>query len=213
MRIIGLCGRSGSGKSTVAGLLRRYGMLHIDADLVCRRVYDCNTLCVDSLRARFGDDIMVNGKIDRAALAAKAYGQVGGLADLNSIAHKYITEDIESMLAAAEERGVKYAVLDAPLLFESGLDKRCDAVLAVVASEKIQLERLSRRDGKSREEIEKRLAAQMSNAELIRRCDGIIYNRGTLKELGDSLRRALNKIGVLRPSGGTKGGVYRVKTR
>ncbi len=183
MVIIGLCGRSGSGKSTVAEIWRRMGAVLIDADEVCHYVYSQNSCCIDELCEHFGSDVAVDGVIERPILAKRAYGMEGGIALLNGIAHKYILEEIEKRISGAEQNGASVAVIDAPLLFESGLDKRCNFVTAVISSEAMQVKRLEKRDGKSADELNKRLSQQLSNDELIERCQCVITNNGSLQQL------------------------------
>ncbi len=191
MYIIGLCGRSGSGKSTVAGFISQRGAALIDADEVCRYVYCRNAECIDELCRRFGNDICRNGEIIRPILAKRAYGEENGIADLNRIAHKYITIEIENRLLQFEKAGKKFALLDAPLLFEAGLDKRCHGILAVVAPYCQQLKRLTERDGKTKEEIKKRLAAQIPVAELKKRVDLLIVNDSSIQVLRERTHKAL----------------------
>ncbi len=183
MIIIGLCGRSGSGKSTVANFWRHIGAVLIDADEVCHYVYSKNTCCVEELCRYFGNDVAVDGVIVRPVLAKRAYGIKGGVALLNSIAHKYILEEIENRIANAEKSGAGVAVIDAPLLFEAGLDKRCHIVTAVISSDDAQIARLVERDGKSTEELSKRLSAQLDNYELLKRCQCIVNNNGSIQQL------------------------------
>jgi len=189
--IIGLCGRSGSGKSTVAEFWRRMGAVVIDADEVCHYVYSENSSCVSELCERFGSDVAVDGVIVRPILAKRAYGAEGGIAILNSIAHKYIMEEIEKRICDAKQNGTRVVIIDAPLLFESGLDKHCDIVTAVVSSDALQVERLKIRDDKSLEELNKRLSQQLNNEELEKRCQCIIANNGSIAELRQKALRAM----------------------
>lgn len=181
--IIGLCGRSGSGKSTVANFWRRIGAFLIDADEVCHYVYSKNFRCVKELCESFGNDVALDGVIVRSMLAKRAYGKIGGIDELNRIAHKYILEEIETRISLAADKDTGVVVIDAPLLFESGLEKRCDAVIAVIADDSTQIERLKKRDAKSEEELVNRLSAQLSAAEIAERCDCIINNCGSLGQL------------------------------
>ena len=181
MYIIGLCGRSGSGKSTVATLLRLRGAVQIDADEVCRYVYANDRGCIEELKANFGEDIYKHGGIDRPLLSKRAYEAENGFKLLNSVAHKYITYEIENRIKSL--KGKRTVLLDAPLLFEAGLEKRCHAVLAVVSDDKLSVKRLMRREGKSEEELRRRLDMQISAKELTRRSDFVIFNNGSLSEL------------------------------
>lgn len=208
MYIIGLCGQSGSGKSTVAAFLRSRGVYIIDADKVCRQVYATDRACIKELCDRFGGDILVGGSIHRPTLASKAFGAKDGVADLNRIAHKYISMEIMTHLEKARGRGVNYALLDAPLLFEAGLEKICHGILVTVADKKRQISRLKGRDGKNEKELEKRLAAQKSASELVAVADAVIVNNGTIKQLRQSTYRAMLliqlKLGAVKYGGGKR---------
>ncbi len=190
MIIIGLCGRSGSGKSTVAEIFSKIGALHIDADEVCHYVYTSDSACVKEICDNFGSDVAEDGKIVRPVLSRRAYGIEGGIKLLNSIAHKYILKEIEKRIQTAKEQNEGFVVLDAPLLFESGLDKRCDFLIAVVATKAIKISRLKKRDGESTTELEKRLSLQLSDDELKRRCHLSIVNNGTVKHLSKKVKLA-----------------------
>ncbi|MBR6594474.1 MAG: dephospho-CoA kinase [Clostridia bacterium] len=215
MYIIGICGRSGSGKSTVAGFLRSIGAAHIDADRVCHEVYDTNVHCINELRCRFGDAVVRDGRIHRPTLAARAYSEKDGIKELNRIAHKYIVEDIEALVKSYGDRGKRVVLLDAPLLFESGLDSRCDKIIAVVAPCSAQLKRLADRDGKTAEEIKKRLSAQISVKELVARSDAVVVNDCSLGNLRKRSIRCM--LGLLLALGGIvaeeRRRLYAYKTR
>jgi len=183
MYLIGLCGRSGSGKSTVCAFLKQKGVFCIDADKVCHDVYETNTDCINELCRRFGDDVKQGDKIDRALLGKRAFSSENGVKDLNSIAHKYISAEIFSIAGIAFAKGFKYVVLDAPLLFEAGIDKRCSAVVSVIASDNVLLSRLKSRDNAEVTILKKRLRSQKSNAFLVNNSTAVIINSGTLKAL------------------------------
>ncbi len=183
MYVFGICGRSGSGKSTVCRFLEKRGFLWIDTDKTCREVYDSNQNCVEELCRKFGNGILLDGKIDRKALATCAFMNEENTKALNRISHKYIIESIDEAKRRAEISGVKYVLLDAPLLFEAGIEKQCDATVAVVASRKVLEKRLKMRDGVDKSTVKKRLSAQKSTKFLAEHCDAIVYNGTDLKTL------------------------------
>ena len=202
MYVIGLCGRSGSGKSTVCGFLKEKGFYCIDADKVCHKLYETDDNCINELSERFGSSVVKDSKIDRSVLRVVVFESPNGIADLNTITHKYI---ITSILAEAElafNQGYKYVVVDAPTLFESGLNAYCNATIGVVAEDNSLLERLKKRDALSKEALEKRLKSQKSNLYLYRNCTQLIKNNGTLQELRQKVFVAvmliLIKLGALK---------------
>ncbi len=192
MYVFGICGRSGSGKSTVCRFLQSKGFLWIDTDKTCRDVYDSNLRCRKELTDRFGIEIIsADGKVDRKVLAKCAFASPENTKALNSIAHKYIIEEVEENIKEAETNGVKYVLLDAPLLFEAGINKRCDANVAVVASYKALASRLKVRDGIDDETVKKRLDAQKSARFLTEQCDAVVFNISDLKSLKKNTYRAV----------------------
>ncbi len=193
MYIFGICGRSGSGKSTACRLLEKRGFYWLDTDKSCRKVYE-NPNCIDELVRAFGDGILSDGKIDRGALARYAFSSPENTKKLNAISHKYILEDIFRDAKAVKAQGYKYLLVDAPLLFEAGLQDKCDAVIAVVAPETASRKRLVLRDGIDEETLTRRLAAQKSNAFLVKNADAVILNNGTLKVLEMNTYKAVFKL-------------------
>ncbi len=204
MYLLGLCGRSGSGKSTVCRFLSEKGVHCIDADKVCHSVYDTNTACVRELCDSFGEGIQEGGKVNRAALARVAFSMEGGVALLNSISHKYITAAILEETNSAFKNGKRFVVLDAPTLFESGLDKRCDGIISVIADDTMLIERLKQRDGIDTDMLKKRLKSQKNNRFLIENSTSLIANDGNLKHLRANTYKAMLvvqlKLGIIKAS-------------
>ncbi len=204
MYIFGICGRSGSGKSTACGFLREKGFYCINADEVCHRLYETNGDCIKELAEAFGNSVVKDGKIDRSVLRVVVFEKDNGIEILNRITHKYIIRSIMEEAHAAFKRGKRYVVIDAPVLFESGLDEHCDAVIALVSKEEYLLDRLEKRDGLPRQALRKRLMAQKSNGELWNHETRILVNRGTLLELRQKIYLAimleLMKISVIKPA-------------
>ena len=191
MFLIGLCGRSGSGKTAVSKFLSEKGVLTIDADKVCRQVYSSNHSCISELTARFGADIFADGKIDRKLLSKRAFKTPENISDLNNITHKYIVSEILAEAKTASESGRKYVLIDAPLFFESGLDKYCDSVIAVFATKKALFSRLKARDNIDASAANQRLNSQKDNTFLLNHCDAAIKNTGSREELRLRTYRAM----------------------
>lgn len=204
MYIFGLCGRSGSGKSTACGFLKEKGFYCINADEVCHRIYETNKDCINELSKAFGNRVVKDGKIDRSVLRIAVFEKDDGISKLNAITHKYILKSILNEAKEAFERGVRFVVVDAPTLYESGLYEYCDATIAIVASDENLINRLVVRDALPKQALRKRLMAQKSNKELVSATTRVVFNDGTLLELRKNIflviMLALIEVGVVRCS-------------
>lgn len=175
MFVLGLTGPSGAGKSLAAARLAELGFAVVDADRVARQVMAPGSECLDELRRAFGGGVIAaDGGLDRAKLARVAFGDPAALRQLDAVTHPRIVAAIAGRLKELEAGGCRRAVLDAPALFESGADRLCDRVAAVVASPEIRLRRILRRDGIPRERAAARIAAQPPRAYYTDRADAVI---------------------------------------
>ena len=193
MLTVGLTGGSGSGKGEVCRILEGLGIPCIDTDRVYHDLLYPGSPCVKELVSRFGEGVLgADGGIDRKALSVIVFGEDGreSLKDLNRITHKYILEETCRVLAMFCESGYEMAVIDAPQLYESGFDRHCDCVIAVIAEDDIRIRRITERDGIDRNSAEKRIRSQKSNSFFKSNADFIIYNNGSF----DSLRRRVTEI-------------------
>jgi dephospho-CoA kinase len=177
---VGLTGSIAVGKSFVSGVLTELGCHVLDADLVARQVVERGTPGLSSLVEAFGREILTADEtLDRARLGALVFADESKRRLLNSILHPLIIAAQDEQLAGWEEtdpHGV--GVVDAALLIESGGYKRFDKLVVVHCRPELQLERLMRRDGFSREEAERRIASQMPQAEKLRHADFRIDTSG-----------------------------------
>lgn len=174
MRIIGLTGGSGAGKTTASQQFARLGAYVIDADQVARTVVQPGRPALAELAAAFGTDILLpDGTLDRKGLAARAFASPEGTALLNRVTHKYITQEIAALLAASD---AEVAVIDAAALIESGLAARCDIVVSVLAQQDVRLRRIMERDGLTREQAQLRIDAQKSDQFYIDNSNHVLYN-------------------------------------
>ncbi len=197
---IGLCGRSGSGKGYVASRFLTWGIPSVDTDAVYRAMTGPSaelSPCMRELCAVFGNRVVCpDGSLDRRAMSEIVFAEDGAHArlTLNRITHRYILAETRRAAGQWEREGAAAVLIDAPLLFESGFDAFCRYTVCVVASEEASLARILRRDGISREEAGRRLAAQMTNEELIRRCDFAVYNELEAEDLEGQIRRIVGAI-------------------
>ena len=176
MKIIGLTGLTGAGKSTVAQKLMAYGCYHIDADKVAREVINNNENVKNKLKERFGDDVINDdGTTNRPLLATRAFADEQSTNDLNNITHPAVTEEIQSIIKDMEEVGYRGIIIDAIALFESGEDALCDFTVAVVAPKEIRLERIMKRDDITEEKALERINAQKDESFFTSRADFVLW--------------------------------------
>ncbi len=194
---IGLTGSTGSGKGYVSDIFVRSEIPCLDTDAVCRDVYKKGEACYDDLVAFFGDVILSDdGEIDRKKLFDTAFPDKDKYEKLNSIAFFHIMKKTQKWLEEKEAEGEKIAVIDAPMLFESGFDKLCDKVISVTADRPTQIYRVMKRDGISEEVALSRLAKQKSNIYYESKSDYVLDNSVTNEEnIWTDTRRL---IGVLK---------------
>jgi dephospho-CoA kinase len=177
---VGLSGGVGSGKSTVAQLLADHGAVVIDADAIAREVVEPGTPGFDAVVSRFGEHVVVDGRLDRAALARIVFSDEQARADLNAIVHPLVGQRSEELAAAAPPGAI--VVNDVPLLVESGRTEPYDLVVIVIASEQVRLARLAAR-GMDEADARSRIAAQANDEQRVAAADVLIQNDGTLDEL------------------------------
>ncbi len=177
MKIIGLTGLTGAGKSTVAQKLMAYGCYHIDADKVAREVINNNENVKTKLKERFGEDVInEDGTTNRPVLASRAFADEQSTNDLNAITHPAVTKEIQSIIKDMEQVGYHGVIIDAIALFESGEDTLCDFTVAVVAPKEIRLERIMNRDNITEEKALERINAQKDESFFTEKADFVLWN-------------------------------------
>ena len=186
--VIGLTGQTGAGKTTVGAMLKDKGYAIVDTDILARKAVE-NPEVLGMLAARFGDDIIKNGVLDRRELARRAFADKEGSEALNAITHPEITRLAVEEIHLAEENGARAAVIDAALLFDSCLAALCDKNISVVADENERLERIMKRDSISEEDALLRIKAQPPVEYYIEKADIVINNNA-----GDDLQNQLARL-------------------
>jgi len=171
--ILGLTGSIGMGKSTTGRMFADEGALLWDADAAVHRLYARGGAAVGPLGEAF-PGVIVDGAVDRARLAEMLGRDEGAFKRLEAIVHPLVAQDRAQDLAAARAEGVRLAVLDIPLLFETGGDAFVDAVVVVTADPEVQAARVLARPGMTRERLEAILARQTPDVEKRRRADFLV---------------------------------------
>ena len=182
MKVIGLTGGVGSGKSTVADMLRELGATVIDADQAAHEVYAPGTAGFDAVVAEFGADFVRDGAIDRQRLGALVFNDEDARRRLNAIVHPLVREWMAARTSEAVERGDEIVIQDVPLLFENGLEGLFSSVLLVYAPEQVMLDRLVQSRGLPSDRARAMIAAQMAIEEKRRRAHHIVDNSGTVEQ-------------------------------
>lgn len=181
MNIIGITGSSGAGKSTVCDILQKeYQVKVINADKIAKELSKRGTSYLDEIIEKFGQDIVdENGELKRKKLAEIIYNNSEKRKLLNLCTFKYIKKEIKSKINRTKKENVTI-IIDAPLLFECGLDEFCNFIVGVISQKDIQIERIVARDNVDYESAEKRIDAQEENNFFKEKCDFIIENNNDI---------------------------------
>lgn len=189
MKIIGLTGPTGAGKSNLTETAQNLGFKVIDCDKVARKAVEKESEGLKALVKVFGTDILLeNGELNRKALARKAFATLEQTETLNKTLFPFITELVE------KEFDSDLILLDAPTLIESGLNKKCDKVIGVWADPEIRLQRICERDGLSLEDAKIRLNAGKDESFYKKNTDILIYNNGEIPEFRKEISEILTEI-------------------
>jgi len=178
MKIIGITGSSGAGKTTLCAILnKRKNIKIIDADKVSRELVVPGNDYLKAIEEAFGKDILLeDGNLNRKKLANKIYNDETARNTLNKLTFKYVLEEINRRIKEINQDEIDYAIIDAPLLFEADLDQACDKVIVLVADEDLKIERICSRDNIDRETAKKRLKIQKDDEYYISKADYVIKN-------------------------------------
>lgn len=177
-KVIGLTGQSGAGKTTVSEVFRLNGFAVINCDIVARQVTEPGSECSKELAKHFPDCFDKAYKLDRQGLANEVFSDKAKLELLDGIVYPHINELIKQRISELSEE-YQYILLDAPTLFEAGADKLCDIIVAVTADKDARLQRITERDGISKELAEKRFSSQHSEEFFEKKCGYVIRNNGS----------------------------------
>lgn len=184
MKIIGITGGTGSGKTTALDVLRDFGALVIDCDALYHELLEHSAELVAEIDSEFPSAV-VDGRVERKALGEIVFADADKLAKLNAITHSAISREVQRRMRAWAMQGGTLAAVDAIELISSGLAARCCATVGVVAEREVRLARIMARDGVSAEYADKRISAQHPDEYFAEHCDYILHNNGTREEFSD----------------------------
>ena len=174
MKIIGVTGTTGAGKTTALGVLQEFGALVIDCDAVYHELLRTDKAMRRELEARFGD--LGEGEVDRKKLGRAVFGNAEALRDLSTITHRYVRSAVHKLLDEHRAKGGKLAAVDAIALLESGLGEDCDHTLAVTAPAEIRARRIMERENISLEYAMLRINAQKPDEWFRENCEWTLHN-------------------------------------
>jgi dephospho-CoA kinase len=194
MIILGLTGSIGMGKSTTAKLFAEAGVPVYDADAAVHRIYEGEA--APAVEAAF-PGTTVNGKVDRNKLSARVVHDPAAMKQLEQIVHPMLGASRQKFLSDAEQAGAPVAVVDVPLLFETGGEKRVDAVVVVTTTPEIQRQRILARDNMTPEKLDAILARQLPDAEKRRRAHFVVDTSHGLNPVRARIRDILDEAGKM----------------
>ncbi|MBL7810850.1 MAG: dephospho-CoA kinase [Bacteroidetes bacterium] len=196
MMRIGITGGIGSGKTTVCNLFASLGVPVYHADTEARKLYTENPQLKSELIAAFGAEVYTLDEINKQKLRSLVFGNPESGKKLNAIVHPYVFSHYEEW--CKQHNAYVYTLKEAAILFESGSYRHLHAVIGVSAPQELRIARTMQRDGLNREDVLKRIDAQMPQEELLARCQYIIVNDG-LQELNKQVQE-LHDLFIQKPS-------------
>jgi dephospho-CoA kinase len=193
MRVIGVTGGIGSGKTTVCNILNALGCRIFNADQVAKELQETDPEVIAGIKALFGEEIYTGNVPNRKKIAQLVFSDKEKLMALNRLIHPKVFARFYEAKLDAERKGERVLVKEAAILFESGGNKQVDETIAVLADRDLRIKRLEGK-GLTRDEIEQRMSMQLSDDELRQHADHVIENNGTLEELQSKVKKTLEKI-------------------
>jgi len=196
MKIIGVTGISGSGKTVITRMLQKMGGFAIEADPLAHSLMKKGQPAFNEILAAFGEEIIGgDGEISRQELGKLVFEEREKLSRLEAIIHPKVIAKTAQLIAEAENTGqYKFAIIDAPLLIEAGMHKMCNSCWLITADHNIRLERITARDNISKEAAQKRLASRNGDEALRPHADVIIENNGnSITELREKITEVFRR--------------------
>ena len=191
--ILGITGGTGCGKTTLLNCIQDQGGLVLDCDAIYHALLRTDAQMLDAIDRRF-PGVIEGGTLNRKKLGAIVFADEAALADLNSITHTAVKQEVLRRLEAAP----KLAAIDAIGLFEGGLAELCDVTVAVTAPEEMRVQRLIQRDGISEDYARARIRAQHKESWFRERCDYVLVNDGKLDAFRAKCLAFLNTLGIMK---------------
>lgn len=180
MKIIGLTGGIGSGKTTISNWFLEKGIPVYNSDIEAKKLMNSNLEVIEKLIDLFGEEVYTNGKLNRSLIASQVFQHKNLLEKLNKIVHPAVFKDFQKWIKSQE---AEMLVKEAAILFESGSYRDCDFIISVVADENIRIKRVMNRDGVTEAQVRSRMDNQWTDKQRIEHSDYIVNNNKGLEEL------------------------------
>lgn len=190
MKVIGITGTTGSGKTTALQILKAHGGLVLDCDAIYHRLLKTDEHLLQLIENSF-PGVVADGKLDRKKLGQRVFGDPIALMTLNGITHGRVHEKVIDRLMHTRK---PFAAIDAIGLFESGISSLCDCTVAITASEEVRIKRLLKRERITEEYAKQRIMAQKDTDFFVSMCDHVIENNGTVEEFESACDRLFSEI-------------------
>ena len=195
MIVIGLTGSTGAGKGCVCRAFLNYNINSIDTDQTARSVCNIGKPCLYELTEAFGNQILnPDNSLNRKALANIAFSDTEKHLTLNKITHKHILNEVRIWLDQQKLNGKEAAIVDAPLLYESGFDKECDVIIAVTADKDTRIKRIINRDHITLDEANLRISKQHDDLFYTKNADHVIVNNGSIDEVNIQVEKIYTSL-------------------
>ena len=192
VKVIGLTGMSGAGKSTACKLFKSEGFNVIDCDLICRDIVEKGKPCLNEIAEAFGDTALKeDGSLNRAETGRIIFSDSKKRQLLNGIMYPYVSYIVIKTIIDMDKG---FVILDAPTLFESGIDSICDSIVSIAADKEVLLSRIENRDSISRKQAENRLASQRDKRFFFERSDYFIENNSSSEEFFNEIMKTIKRI-------------------
>lgn len=176
MKILGLTGGIGSGKSVVSELFRMMGIPVYDSDDRSKKICDTDSVLKNAIIELFGTDMYAEGLLNRKALAQHIFADEKALRAVNALIHPFVEKDFIEWVQENNQHPI--LVQESAILFEAGLENNFDRIICVTAPESLRIERVSKRNGVSPESVRERIKSQMAESEKIAKSDIVVINDG-----------------------------------
>ena len=194
MKVIGITGGIGSGKSTISNMLREQGYVVFDSDVQAKYICDHDIHTIIKIKEKFGENIYVDGVLDRKTLAKIVFNDKGSLDTLNSIVHPETRDCMYGSIIENMKEDVFF--VESAIMFESGLSDLMDYVITITAPKEIRIQRIISRDNTTKDKIEDRMNNQMDEKDRLSESDYIISTNQSLQEVEISLFKIVNDIKI-----------------